>query len=112
MGTTHLLPLLIGDARAAELIFTGKLISGSDAAAIGLVNHAVPAATVRETALTMAREIAAKPAPAMRLAKRALAQRKLDGLEKALDYEAMAQASGFASEEMRAMIEAWRKRSR
>ncbi len=110
MGTTHLLPLLVGEARAAELIFTGKLISGTDAAAIGLVNSAVPQKSVRETALTMAREIAAKPAQAMRLAKRALARRKFDGLESALDYEAMAQASGFASDEMRATIEAWRKR--
>jgi len=110
MGTTHLLPLLIGDARAAELIFTGKLISGNDAAAIGLVNYAVPKSNVRETALTMAREIAGKPAQAMRLAKRALVRRKLDGLESALDYEAVAQANGFASAEMRTMIEAWRKR--
>jgi enoyl-CoA hydratase len=110
MGTTHLLPLLVGDARAAELVFTGKLISGSDAASIGLVNQALAAKTVRETAMTMAREIAAKPGQAMRLAKRALTRRKLEGLEAALDYEAMAQASGFASAEMRAMIEAWRKR--
>ena len=60
----------------------------------------------------MAREIAAKPAQAMRLAKRGLARRKFDGLESALDYEAMAQASGFASEEMRATIEAMRAKIR
>jgi len=110
MGTTHLLPLLIGDARAAEMIFTGKLVSGTEAAALGLVNRAVPTMAVRDNALAMARFIATKPPAAMRLAKRALVRRKLDGLESALDYEAMAQANGFASEEMRVMIEAWRKR--
>jgi enoyl-CoA hydratase/carnithine racemase len=112
MGTTHLLPLLVGDARAAELIFTGKLISGRESVDIGLSNRAVSAERVLETAMTMAHEIAAKPAQAMRLAKRALVQRKLQGLEEALDYEAMAQMNGFASDEMRAIIESWRNRKR
>ncbi|MGH7715328.1 MAG: enoyl-CoA hydratase/isomerase family protein, partial [Vulcanimicrobiaceae bacterium] len=112
MGTTHFLPLLLGDARAAELIFTGKLISGRESVDIGLCNSAVPAERVRETAMTMAHEIAAKPAQAMRLAKRALVQRKLQGLEEALDYEAVAQMNGFASSEMRDIVESWRNRKR
>jgi enoyl-CoA hydratase/carnithine racemase len=62
--------------------------------------------------MTMAHEIAAKPAQAMRLAKRALVKRKLQGLEDALDYEAIAQMNGFASDEMRAIIESWRNRKR
>jgi cyclohexa-1,5-dienecarbonyl-CoA hydratase len=38
-----LLPLVIGDKRARELILTGELISAAQAARIGLVNHVVPA---------------------------------------------------------------------
>lgn len=110
MGTMHLLPLIVGDGLAAELILTGQLISGTEAARIGLVNHAVRADHARDVAMEMARGIAAKPTSAMRMAKRALAQRKLNGLEAALDYEATAQMSSFASSEMRALLEKIRHR--
>ncbi len=53
MATTHLLPIVIGHGPAAELIFTGKLIDGVEAARIGLVNQAVSTG-VLETALGMA----------------------------------------------------------
>lgn len=110
MGTMHLLPCVVGDGLAAELILTGALISGTEAARIGLVNRVVPADRVRETAMDQARAIASKPASPMRMAKRALAQRKLNGLEAALDYEAAAQMSSFASAEMRAIVEGIRRR--
>jgi enoyl-CoA hydratase/carnithine racemase len=54
LGSTHLLPHLVGLARAKELVFTGKKILGVEAAAIGLVNKAVP----REDVLPEARAIA------------------------------------------------------
>lgn len=105
MGTMHLLPVIVGEAYAAELIFTGKLISGTEAARVGLVNRAVEVDQVRNVALEMAREIAAKPTSAMRIAKRALVKRKLNGLEESLDYEATAQMGSFASSEMRTSLE-------
>lgn len=105
MGTTHLVPLTVGDGRAAELVLSGKIIDGAEAARIGLVNQAVPEADVLPLAMTIARDIARKPTSAMRLAKRALVKRKLDGLEAALDYEAAAQMSSFASSEMREALE-------
>ena len=104
MATTHLLPIVVGEAKAAELIFTGKLIDGIEAARIGLVNEAV-ADNVLDTALAMANEIARKPPGSMRMAKRALVRRKLAGLEAALDYETSAQMSSYASEEMRGLVE-------
>ncbi|HEX6363544.1 MAG TPA: enoyl-CoA hydratase/isomerase family protein, partial [Albitalea sp.] len=43
-------PLLVGPSRAKEFLMRGKLVSGSEAHALGLVNHAVPAAEVAERA--------------------------------------------------------------
>ncbi|MPZ24730.1 MAG: hypothetical protein GEU28_14660, partial [Dehalococcoidia bacterium] len=58
-GGAVIWPLLIGVARAKEYLMTGKLISGADAATIGLVNHAVPAGDLRGFTLDLARSLAA-----------------------------------------------------
>ncbi len=67
------LPRIVGMSRAAELLFTGKIISGSEAAAIGLVSEALPGAQVLERAQNTAREIAIHSAPlAVAVSKRLL----------------------------------------
>ena len=110
MGTTHLLPLVVGHAHAADLIFTGRVVTASEGREIGLVSRVLPGDQLLDAALAMAREIAAKPAAAVRMTKRALVQEKLAGLEAALDYEAMAQMESFASPEMRRAIAQLRAR--
>ena len=45
-----LLPRIIGDKRARELILTGELIDGKEAARIGLVNHLVPSDQLEQKA--------------------------------------------------------------
>ncbi len=57
LGSTHLLPQLVGMARAQELVLTAKKILGSEAAAIGLVNRALPRDEVLPTARAMALEM-------------------------------------------------------
>ena len=47
-------PLLVGPSRAKEFLMRGRLVSGSEAHALGLVNHAVPAAEVAERASSTA----------------------------------------------------------
>ena len=72
LGTTHLLPNLVGMARAQELVLTAKKILGIEAAEIGLVNKAVPKEDVLETTRAMALEMAEVDPIVLRYAKRAL----------------------------------------
>jgi 2-(1,2-epoxy-1,2-dihydrophenyl)acetyl-CoA isomerase len=58
LGSTHLLPNLVGMARAQELVLTAKKILGSEAAEIGLVNKAVPSEDVFSEARAMAEQMA------------------------------------------------------
>jgi enoyl-CoA hydratase/carnithine racemase len=53
------LPRVVGDAKARELLFTGDEVDAAGALEIGLVNHVVPPEKVLETALAMAERIAA-----------------------------------------------------
>ncbi len=109
MAITYLLPRLVGLPRAAELLFTGRVIDGMAAARIGLANRAVPAPELLDAALGLAREIAATAPLAVRLMKRAL-YRALDfDPRPAAEWEALAQAltleSADAAEGIRALLE-------
>jgi enoyl-CoA hydratase/carnithine racemase len=110
MGATHLLPYHIGHARAAELLLTGRLLSAAEAEHLGLINRAVPREALAETVYGVAQEIAQKSPSAVRALKDALRRRMSDGLEAALDVEALAQTISFASTEMRSTLERLRHR--
>ncbi len=72
LGSTHLLPRLIGMGRAQELVLSARVIPAAEAAAIGLVNRAVPAASLLDEAHAMARMMAECPPAVLAVAKRAL----------------------------------------
>jgi 2-(1,2-epoxy-1,2-dihydrophenyl)acetyl-CoA isomerase len=55
LGSTHLLPRLVGMAKALELVLTARVIPAAEAAEIGLVNRVVPAASLQDEARAMAR---------------------------------------------------------
>jgi 2-(1,2-epoxy-1,2-dihydrophenyl)acetyl-CoA isomerase len=71
-GSTYMLPRLIGIAKACELIFTGKTITGKEAKEIGLVNEAVPLANLQTATSELAKTIAAGAPLAARLTKKGL----------------------------------------
>jgi len=57
-GLTATLPRLIGASKAAELFYTGRRLTGTEAHAIGLAEYLVPLAEVRAKAHALAKEIA------------------------------------------------------
>jgi enoyl-CoA hydratase/carnithine racemase len=69
-GGTWLLPRLVGWARAAEIIFTGRTLSAQECLAQGLVSRVVPAERLRDEALAVAREIACNAPLAVQASKR------------------------------------------
>jgi 2-(1,2-epoxy-1,2-dihydrophenyl)acetyl-CoA isomerase len=72
LGSTHLLPRLVGMGRALELVLSARVIPAAEAAAIGLVNRCVPAASLLAEARSLARMMAACPPHVLAAAKRAL----------------------------------------
>lgn len=68
-GTLSMLPLVVGPARARELILTGRLLSPEEAKEWGLVSRVVPADQLEATAEELAAELAAKSPLAVKNAK-------------------------------------------
>lgn len=90
-GGAWFLQDLLGPQRAAELIFTGRLVRAEEALRLGIVLDIAAASDLRAQALQLAGTIAGKPPQALRLAKRLLkATRRLD-LPDFLDLCAMFQ---------------------
>jgi enoyl-CoA hydratase len=110
MGATWTLPRLVGPAHAADLLFTGRLLSGEEAARIGLVNAAVAPEQVLPEALALARAVAANAPGVVRAAKRALARSASASLEDQLDFEAERQAESFETADVREGLAALRER--
>jgi enoyl-CoA hydratase/carnithine racemase len=61
--STWMLPRLIGVSRAAELLFSGRMLSAPEALEFGILSRVVPDATLVETARGLAAEIAHNAAP-------------------------------------------------
>jgi len=73
-GGTVIWPLLVGVNKAKEFLMRGTLLKGAEAERIGLVNHCVPAGEVLATARSIAAELAAGPAWAIRWTKLSINQ--------------------------------------
>jgi enoyl-CoA hydratase/carnithine racemase len=63
-GISWLLPRLTGPARALDLLLSGRVVLGSEAAELGLVNRALPRESVLDETLAYARELAVNCSPA------------------------------------------------
>jgi enoyl-CoA hydratase/carnithine racemase len=92
MGAAHLLPRVVGLAKATELLFTGDFISAPEAERIGLYNKVVSAGDLAKVTREFAERLAQGPAFALAKTKEML-NREIDmSLSAALDCEAQAQA--------------------
>lgn len=110
------LVLAVGQKRAGEILFTGRAVSGPEAAAWGLVNRAVPGADLQEATASLAREVAEAAPLSVQGSKRGLqvvrenvsVDRFTEG-HRVADFDMMA-AAAFASDDLEEGIEAFRKR--
>jgi len=107
-GTHFFLRERLGQALAAELVFTGRLVPGREAAQIGLVNRAVPEAALDETAAALAADIARGPTAALRLSKEILLAG--GGFDTVLAHEARQLRAVFATADLREGIAAFQQR--
>ena len=92
LGSTHLLPRLVGRAKALELVLTARVVLAEEAAKIGLVNKVVPADEVVKEAREWATLMAGKRPEVLAAAKRALAFGETHGMEEAMRNEERASA--------------------
>lgn len=87
-GSTWLLPRLVGYHRAFELMALAEKVGADDALRLGLCEAVYPDETFREDVQAYAERLAARPANALRLTKRALNAAMTGTLDEALDREA------------------------
>jgi 2-(1,2-epoxy-1,2-dihydrophenyl)acetyl-CoA isomerase len=92
LGSTHLLPRIVGRAKALELVMSARTIDAAEAAACGLVNKVVPAERLLAEARELAGSIAANPPRAVASAKAALNYGHAHSLEEAMRNEERASA--------------------
>jgi enoyl-CoA hydratase len=99
-GGTQRLPRVVGVTRAKELILTGRVLTATDAEAIGLVNRVVPAGTAVAAARELGSEIAARGPVAVREAKRLIDTALDHDIGAGLVAEFEASERIFATEDM------------
>jgi enoyl-CoA hydratase/carnithine racemase len=112
------LVLAVGPKRAGEVLFTGRAVSGTEAAAWGLVNEAVPAGDLQEATAALAEGVAEAAPLSVLGSKRGVqvirqnlsVDRFAEG-HLVADFDMMA-AAAFASEDLEEGIEAFRERRR
>ena len=109
-GAAVVLPILVGPHRAKELLLAGRLVTGTEAVAMGIGNYAVPTAELHDVTYRLAHEFAAQPVYAARATKmvlnryvRAMADQILDT---SLAYEAISRTLPEYPE----AVEAWKRR--
>ena len=92
MGACYLLPRIVGQGRAAELLFTGDVIDASECLRIGLANRILPHDTLMDEAYSLACKLRDGPLEALRVTKELLEREAGMDLNQSLEVEATAQA--------------------
>ncbi len=101
MGACAMLPRIVGQGRAAELLYTGRSLGAEEGLAWGFWNGLHPPEALERAALDLARRLAAGPTFAHMITKTQLNQEWNMGLEQAIEAEAQAQAICMQTEDFR-----------
>lgn len=107
MGACAILPRIIGQGRASELLYTGRVMTAEEGERWGFHNRLVDADTLSEEAQKMARGLADGPTFAHGITKTQLAAEWNVSLETAIEMEAQAQAICMATNDFRRAFEAF-----
>jgi enoyl-CoA hydratase len=104
-GAMRLLPLLVGPAKAKELLFTSEFIDGAEAERIGLVNYTVPDDKLMEKAFELAAKIIPNSGFSIRLIKKGIDMAPEVSLEALMDYEVEACLATVSAPERQEALE-------
>ena len=107
MGACAMLPRMIGQGRAAELLFTGRTMSAEEGERWGFFNRLVAPAQLESEALALARKLAEGPTFAHMMTKTMLHQEWAMSLDQAIEAEALAQAVCMQTKDFRRAYEAF-----
>ncbi|NML17282.1 enoyl-CoA hydratase family protein [Azohydromonas caseinilytica] len=107
MGACALLPRLIGQGRASELLYTGRTLGGEEAERWGFFNRLVAPEALLDEAQALARGLAAGPAFANGITKTMLHQEWSMGIDQAIEAEAQAQAICMLTQDFKRAYEAF-----
>jgi enoyl-CoA hydratase/carnithine racemase len=105
MGACTILPRIIGQGRASELLYTGRSMSAQEGLAWGFFNGIADG--VVEVSLEKARELAAGPTLAHAMTKKMLHQEWNAGVDEAIEMEAQAQAALMQSKDFQRAYQAF-----
>ncbi|HWM44437.1 MAG TPA: enoyl-CoA hydratase family protein [Burkholderiales bacterium] len=105
MGACAMLPRIIGQGRASELLYTGRSMSAEEGAAWGFFNRVSDRAL--ELSMETANELASGPTLAHAMTKKMLHQEWDVGVDKAIEMEAQAQAELMLTKDFHRAFEAF-----
>lgn len=106
-GTSYLLPRIVGENVAKELVFSGEVVGAERAEDLGLVNHVYPTDEFENRAGELIERIATGPTVALRHSKRLLGEGLEKSLGTAMTDEAVAQGVVFATDDHAEGVEAF-----
>jgi enoyl-CoA hydratase/carnithine racemase len=112
MGACAILPRLIGQGRAAELLFTGRVMSGEEGERHGFLNRLCAPESLLGEARSFAADLAAGPTFAHGMTKKMLNQEWSMSLDEAIEAEAQAQAICMATKDFRRAYEAFEEKKK
>ena len=107
MGACALLPRVIGQGRASELLFTGRAMTAQEGQAWGFFNALHESDALLDAATAVARELADGPSFAHGMTKTMLSQEWAMTIDQAIEAEAQAQAICMQTEDFRRAYEAF-----
>jgi 2-(1,2-epoxy-1,2-dihydrophenyl)acetyl-CoA isomerase len=107
-GLAFTLPRIVGTTRAADILFSDKRITASEALGMGIVSRVFPTETFAADALEFSRTMA-RTSRGAQLTKRLLRHEQIDAFARYLEVEAQTQTEAFQSQDFREGVAAMRE---